>query len=208
GRVLARTGAPNDRLQVLPTRAGETRTLPPGPVVGYGGAHWLPDSQRVLFLGLDGKGEARLYLQAIDGGLPRPLGSDIPSDALDEFASFAVSPDGAFVAAANRSGAWTLHSVEGSQPSRRVPGVYPQQNLIRWSGDGRFLYSYKIGDLPGKIYRVEIQTGETQVWRELSLADPAGIWRIHPVRITPDGRSYAFSYARRLSDLYVFEGLH
>jgi hypothetical protein len=26
--------------------------------------------------------------------------------------------------------------------------------------------------------------------------------------ITPDGRYYAYVYARRLSDLYVVEGLH
>jgi len=27
------------------------------------------------------------------------------------------------------------------------------------------------------------------------------------IRIAPDGRSYAFSYGRQLSDLYVVEGL-
>jgi len=206
GRVLVRAGAPKNRLEILPTRTGETKTLPAGSIAEFGGAHWL-DSRRILFLGLDGKGGGNLYLQAVDGGLPRPLGDATARDARDEFSSFAVSPDGAVVAIANRSGALSLHSVERSQSSRRVPGLFPQRTLIGWSDDGRFLYAYKIGDLPGKIYRVEIATGESQVWREMNLADPAGIWRIHPVRITSDGRSYAFSYSRRLSDLYVFEGL-
>jgi hypothetical protein len=57
------------------------------------------------------------------------------------------------------------------------------------------------------IYRIVIETGDRRTLREISAADPAGVWRIHPIRITADGRSCAYSYARRLSDLYVFEGL-
>lgn len=42
---------------------------------------------------------------------------------------------------------------------------------------------------------------------EMRTSDPTGaMGPLSPV-ITPDGRYYAFVYARRLSDLYVVEGL-
>jgi hypothetical protein len=79
--------------------------------------------------------------------------------------------------------------------------------LIGWSADGRSLFSYRIEGLPGHIYRLDIATGERRALVQLTPPDPAGLWRIQPVAATPDGRSYAYSYSRRLDDLYVFEGL-
>jgi hypothetical protein len=38
-------------------------------------------------------------------------------------------------------------------------------------------------------------------------ADAAGVGDIAPVLVTPDLKSYAYTYARTLSDLYVVEGL-
>ena len=37
--------------------------------------------------------------------------------------------------------------------------------------------------------------------------DPAGVERISNVLIAPDAKSYAYCYARLLSDLFVVEGL-
>ena len=65
-------------------------------------------------------------------------------------------------------------AVGEDSPSRSVPGNFSDDELIGWSGDGRFLYSYRIGDLPGKIYRIEITTGAKDVWKQLAPADPAG----------------------------------
>ena len=118
-----------------------------------------------------------------------------------------VSPDGALAAAVGLDGAIAICSVGGDGTARTVPGKFSDDELIGWSGDGRSLYSYRIGEPPGSIYRIEIATGAKKVWRQLAPADPAGIWRIHPVRISPDGGSYAYSYSLILSDLYVFEGL-
>ena len=99
-----------------------------------------------------------------------------------------------------------LFSTEGAA-LRTVPGDFSGHTLIGWASDGRALYSYQVTDLPGRIYRLDLATGELKVLREMLPADPAGIWRIHPVRITPDGSSYAYTYARRVGDLYVFDGL-
>lgn len=37
--------------------------------------------------------------------------------------------------------------------------------------------------------------------------DPAGIAAIGGMAVTPNGKSYAYSYVRSLADLYVVEGL-
>jgi len=37
--------------------------------------------------------------------------------------------------------------------------------------------------------------------------DPAGVERISNVVVTPDGKFYAYTYARQLTDLFVVEGL-
>jgi len=41
----------------------------------------------------------------------------------------------------------------------------------------------------------------------LTLEDLAGINRIEPIRVAPDGASWAYGYVRVLSNLYVVEGL-
>jgi len=45
------------------------------------------------------------------------------------------------------------------------------------------------------------------VWKTLFPADAAGVDSIGGILITPDAKSYTYSYPRTLSDLYVVEGL-
>ena len=65
---------------------------------------------------------------------------------------------------------------------------------------------------PLKIARLDMATGTKRAWLELRPPDPAGI--INPpglttrsIDLTPDGRSYMYSYWRVVSDLYVVDGL-
>jgi hypothetical protein len=54
---------------------------------------------------------------------------------------------------------------------------------------------------------VDPGTGQREVWKEVVLADATGAWPIDGVCIKPDGSAYVYNFARRLSDLYVVEGL-
>jgi hypothetical protein len=66
--------------------------------------------------------------------------------------------------------------------------------------------------LAAEIHELELATGRRkQLWK-LAAQDPAGAFRpgIGPgigMPLTPDGKSYAYSYARILSDLYLVNGL-
>jgi len=46
-----------------------------------------------------------------------------------------------------------------------------------------------------------------QLVKEVMGPDPAGILMIVAVQLTPDTRSYVYSYMRSLSELYVVDGL-
>ncbi|MGB8591747.1 MAG: hypothetical protein WCD40_10230, partial [Candidatus Acidiferrales bacterium] len=58
-----------------------------------------------------------------------------------------------------------------------------------------------------EVFRVDVTTGKRQQVAKLGPGDPAGLVGIEPVRVTPDGRAYAYSYNRSLSDLYVVDGV-
>ena len=99
-----------------------------------------------------------------------------------------------------------LCALDGSPP-HSVPGHHPDRELTRWSADGRSLFAYRMGDLPARLYRIDLTTGAEEVVRTLMPKDPAGVWRVYPVVVTPDGRHYAYTSMHNLSDLYVYTGL-
>jgi hypothetical protein len=63
------------------------------------------------------------------------------------------------------------------------------------------------GDLPTQIHRLEIETGQKTLWKQLMPVDPAGVNFVSPILIAPDGKSYVYGHRRILSDLYLVEGL-
>jgi hypothetical protein len=45
------------------------------------------------------------------------------------------------------------------------------------------------------------------LWKEIAPSDRAGVEAGFTLQITPDGKYYAYSFQRLLSDLYLIEGL-
>jgi eukaryotic-like serine/threonine-protein kinase len=61
--------------------------------------------------------------------------------------------------------------------------------------------------IPAKIERVDLATGRREPWKEIAPADPAGVQSNAGIKFSADGKSYAYSTLRILSDLYVVDGL-
>ena len=117
---------------------------------------------------------------------------------------FIVSPDGAIVGAIDRARKLTLYPVDGSEPrvladERGIP--------IDWSSDGKWLYLATMKSFRAHIYRRELATGRVESWRELALADPAGVFSMGGIYLSADGQAYAYNYARALNILYLVEGI-
>ena len=79
-----------------------------------------------------------------------------------------------------------------------VPGTTSDDVPIRWTADGRGVYVRSASGVPAKVERIDVTTGERQPWLELVPPDPAGVQGIGPVHMSADGRSYVYSYRRKL----------
>jgi hypothetical protein len=99
-----------------------------------------------------------------------------------------------------------LYPVSGGAP-RPIPGMAAGEVPIVWGADSNTLFVYRPGELPAKVYRLNLVTGERKAWHELMPPDPAGVEYVGPILPTPDGKAYVYGYRRLLSDLYLVEGL-
>ena len=66
---------------------------------------------------------------------------------------------------------------------------------------------YRPGELPARVFVLDVEKGARTPFRQLMPSDPAGVETIGPILITPDGKTCIFGYHRMLSDLYLVEGL-
>ncbi len=191
------TGA--SRLVLLPTGAGEPRTLGIGPIVSVYRGRFFPDGKRVVYWGAEAGKSRRLWVRDLNGGEPRPISPEGMG------AGSAVSPDGRTVAAL-LDGQIRLFPVDGGEP-RVMPGQEAGDLPICWDDDGRSLYVYHPMDLPLKVYRVDVLTGRRNLWKSIDPTDTAGAEWIGNLLLAPAAGAYSYSVRRSFADLYVIEGL-
>ena len=199
--ALALQAGPPPRLVLLPTGPGEERRLAPSGLNEYYSAAWFPDGRRILFVAAGSDARPHSYIQDVDGGAARPIADETMQAVL-------VSPDGKLLAAIDSAGDYVLRAVDGGE-TRPIRGVRPEDDLIQWSSDGRYLYVRSPGGSSLEFFRVNLATGRREPWNSTGAADPVGLIGIQSaaVHMTPDGKSYAYSYWKTLTELYLVEGL-
>jgi hypothetical protein len=197
--VLASVGLEPTRLDALPVGAGEPRTIPTGDLEVYQ-AGWFPDGS-ICCLGREPGHGPRLFRVNAATGKREPFSEE----GLSYFEQL-VSPDGRLVVAnGNDQKAW-IFPVDGGAPSP-VKGARDFERTIAWSEDGSGIFVFSRGELPGKMWRIDLATGERKLWREISPPDRTGVEGVASIRMTADASTFAYSYYQRLSALYVVEGL-
>jgi len=187
-------------LVLLPTGAGQPRTLAtPGLEVEGTWAVFFLDGRRILFTGNAPGHDPRVFVQDLVGGAPRPI-------TPEGFVSHIVSPDGT-VAVCRRvkDRKAYLFPVEGGEP-RLLAGIASDDGIARFDAKGESLFLISLF-FPLRIERYDVASGRREPWKTIELTDPAGVAGIEGVQLTPDGKSYAYTFMRRLSRLYVVEGL-
>ena len=113
--------------------------------------------------------------------------------------------DGTMIAAAH-DGHIALYPLDGGEP-RDLEEVPASASVIRFTPDGRFLFFAEDGERSINIYRVELTTGHRELWKTLE-ADPVGFDDVYAIQVADDGESYYYTFQRRLSDLFLVQGLH
>jgi Tol biopolymer transport system component len=184
---------------LLPTGAGQPRTLDRGSLTDIETVAWFPDGRRVLIAGSEAGGPVRLWIQELAGGAPKSIGPDGFRTA--PF-SRPISPDGTSAIAIDRSGNIWIHSLTGGSP-RRIDGLTPGDHPLRWAADGQSFYFSSQGALPGIVYRLYLADGRKERIASFAPADSAGVRSLASMQTTPDAMFFVYSYSQSLSDLFL-----
>ena len=89
---------------------------------------------------------------------------------------------------------------------RTIPKLADGFVPLRWR-PGNSLMVYLAGDVPVKILRVNVQTGEQTLWKELAPANRTALTGIQNVRVGAECQSSAYSALYNPSELWIVDGL-
>jgi hypothetical protein len=190
-----------DELRLLPTGAGEARTVSRGPIARFQWASWLPGGQGLLITANEAGKSLRIYAHDLKSGAFRPVTPEGIGYLLPP------TPDGRFVPSTDPEGRAMLYSLDGASGPAPIQGLEPGDVPLRWSRDGRFLFVRRRGALPVRVQRLDLTTKRSEPWRDIAPEDRAGILGISAVSFSEDGKAYTYTYHRLLSELYLVEGL-
>ncbi|HWX94808.1 MAG TPA: protein kinase [Terriglobales bacterium] len=189
------------RVTLLPLGPGDSRNVPlPGlEHVQNGPARFMPDGEHIIVNGNQAGRPVRGYLVDLAGGKPRPV-------TPEGIASQLISADGRYVTAQGIDSSVVVCSVETGK-IEKIAGLEPGDNPAQWSQDSSALYVYRYGEVPARIFHMDIRTGKRTLVRELQSREHAGVISIAPIIMSRDASRFVYSYFQSLSTLYVISGL-
>jgi hypothetical protein len=199
--AIAFTGSPT-KMMLLPTGPGQPRPVETSGLesIRSGFARFLADGQRIIANGNEQGHATRCYALDLSGGKPMAV-------TPEGIKCGPSSPDNRFVVGVGTNLPAAIYPMAGGPP-RPIPSLEAGFVPVQWSSDGSALFGYHSGELPSKIYKVEISNGKQTVVQELRPGAPAGVVAVSPVIANRDGTRFAYSYNEALSVLYIASGLH
>jgi Tol biopolymer transport system component len=169
-----------------------------GTIAEYQTALWLPDGKSLLVVGNEPGKPTRVYQQDVPDGEPKPV--------LEEgIFPAAITPDGKTVLAVDREQKWRWYPLSGGAP-RLAEGMTPTDvptSISGWSADGTELFLRTGTNVPARIDRLDVATGRRTLLAEIGPADPVGLFTFGVSDVSAGGAQYAYTYAKRLSTLFV-----
>jgi WD40 repeat protein len=202
GKWVAASLAHPPRIVLLPTGAGPSRELPVAPCTVYN-LDWFADGRRLLATCRknDAGHTVVTWTQDLEGGAPHPI--------LDGYMGILAAPDGRSVLAVQgEDGLYHLCALDGGGCRKLETLDAEKEEPLRWSSDSRSLFvAAHSGEASLTLARMDVATGRREVLKTLAPPDPTGVFGLSWIQITPDGRHYAYSFGRWLSDLYLVKGL-
>jgi len=202
-RLSGDAGAP-PRLMLLPTGAGEPKTVPTSGLDFSGAGNWLPDGQRLLLAAAEKGRPARVFVIDIGSGNRRPVTPEGVGSLRGPTGGNPVAPDGNRFLAADAKLSRFIGFTDGTAP-RQAQGFLPQELPVRWAADGRSIIVREFRS-PIKLSLLNLETGEKRPWKEIR---PGGVQTGGPrlFLMSRDGESYVYQTFGALSDLYLIDGL-
>ncbi len=200
GRFAVTVKREKNEIVVYPVGPGPVRTVPITGV-NISGAVLLQGNATICFSGSEPSHTGRLWLTDLAGSKPRPV---TPEDPL----STQLVIRGGRYATAVLDGVYWLYPLPSGEP-RRMAGVQKDDFIAAVAVDGQSALVYVRQEVPIKVYKVDLRSGDRVLFREIPLGDQAGANLGTPpiLTMTPDGRSYEVGFDQTLSNLYLIEGL-
>jgi hypothetical protein len=189
---------------LLPTGVGEIQKISANGIQETASPGFMPDGKTIYYAGDDGHGW-KMYIQDIPAGTPRAVTPAI-SVKRNHQEGHILSPDGRTFFARDLGERGGLYPIPGGEP-RLIPGWLPEDIWVAWAADGRSAYVYHDDKTSAPLYRLELATGKRELIATLAPSDVAGVTTIVNARVTSDGRTYAYSFSRELSDLFLVDGV-
>jgi hypothetical protein len=186
------------QLVLYPMGIGEPVRLKRGAIAEYFNVIWFPDGKRLLVIGNEPGKPTRAYRQDIPDGEPMPWLQEgvIPA---------AISPDGHAILAADRDRKWGWYPAAGGapQPARGLTADDGPLSIVGWSADGRAFFVHTGTEVPARIDRIDVATGQRTLLKAVGPADLTGLATFDPWTVSRDGNQYAYRYRKVLSTLFV-----
>ncbi|HEY6221897.1 MAG TPA: hypothetical protein VIX13_05110, partial [Candidatus Eisenbacteria bacterium] len=185
---------------LLPTGAGENVILPTGGIYVQH-AVWMPDGRSLCLAGTESGRRIRLYRYDLDQHVATPFTEEGVGRTVA-----GVSPDGRFVIAGAPTAGFALYPVAGGAP-RPLKMLDQSERPVGWTADGSGLWVMQRGRIPAPVFRLDPETGQRELWKEITPRTRSGVDGLNNICISPDGETYATSYSQLLAELYTVRGL-
>jgi predicted Ser/Thr protein kinase/WD40 repeat protein len=194
----------NRKYMLTPTGAGEeveisVPQLPDkfGLIMG-----WLPGERNYLIMGASPQHRLQYFVWDAPHGSVRAVSPEAMPDSIP-----LISPDRReYLSQSPDRQAWYVYPLQGGDPVP-VPGLGEHDIPINWRSDGQSLYVITHMD-QNKTFHVallDVKTGQRSNWKEIRPMMPVD--SVYNLRITPDGRAYAYNYTHAGSELFLVDGL-
>ena len=86
-----------------------------------------------------------------------------------------------------------------------MPGLAEEDVVAHWSADGRSVLAYRRAEIPCRLNRVDLATGQRSLFKEIAPADRAGLLSMRGIFVTDDLRSYAYTTYYQVASLFESE---
>ena len=208
GRTVL-VGSPEqpDRYTLVPIGSGQPSIVDLKGIASNQIARFLPDGKRFVFQGSAEGRPIRLWLMdAEKNDAPKPIS---PEGTLVWMGANPVSPDGKSLFIFSESVEHAIDEIVSIDDGTMVPfNRHESRDIpIRFTADGSGIYVFKREGLPARIFRLDPASGKKELVKEFMPADPGGLTGISSVTMSADAKTFAFNYRRRISELFVVEGL-
>jgi len=183
-------------LMLLPTGPGESQ-FPKIEGMHFDGVEWFPDNKRILFTGNETGHATRTWVYDPETNKPTPV-------TPEGTRGMRVSPDGKWFITVDPHK--LLMTPVGGGPSKILMDLAPGESVVRWSGDGRYLFLQQRESASIKISRLEIASHRKEPWLVVKVPEPGATF-FGPLALSADGKACATTFQRDLANLFLVRGL-